>query len=85
MGEALRSIDHDRKLLSLQILPYLWKEALLEKSTSQKTRAYHLHFVDIESSAFSLRKRPGVLQTHTVTQLAAHARHGLINVSVMWW
>ena len=49
------------KLLSLQFLPYLWKEVLLEKSRSQNTRAYRLHFVNVESSAFSPLLRPGVL------------------------
>ena len=85
----MRSIDHDRKLLSLEILPYLWKEALLEKSLSQNTRVYRLHFMDFEISAFSPLLRPGLLQTYTVTSysvtnkqttitLIAHARRGLI-------
>ena len=56
------------ELLSLQILLYLLNEAFFSKSTSQNTRAYRLHFVDVEISAFSLLLRPGVLQTHSVSE-----------------
>ena len=70
---------------------YLLKETILAKSTNQNTRAYRLHFVDVEISAFCPLLKPGVCNRQTDRQtnkqstitLAAHARRGLMIILIM--